>query len=173
MQTTDNQNEVFDIVDEHDNVIGKATRGEVHKDKNLIHRSIGMIVFDKKGRVFLQQRSSTKDTDPLMWTISASGHVLAGESYEDTVLRELKEELGLNLIIVEPVIKYLCREAKETEIQMLFKAYSDGPFELNKEEIIQGKFFTQKELKEAIKSGEIELSFSGRMALEKIGCIFL
>lgn len=167
INTTDNQNELFDIVDENDNVVGKATRGEVHKNKNLIHRSVGVIVFDKKGRVFLQQRSATKDTDPLKWTISASGHLESGGSYEEAAHRELVEELGVDLPL-KIVCKFLCREIKETEMQMLYKAYSDGPFKLHPQEINQGKFFTRKELIEAVKKGEIELSFSGKMALKKL-----
>lgn len=180
---TDNQNEIFDIVNEKDEVIGQAARGEVHKNKNLIHRSVGVIVFDKKGRVFLQQRSATKDTDPLKWTISASGHVLSGDSYEETALRELKEELGLNLYkgtpcyarsplekaFIESVCKYICREPNETEMQMLFKGYSDGPFKLHLEEIIQGKFFTQDELERLYREGKLDLSFSAKVSLGKVG----
>ena len=75
MKISDNQNEIFDVVDENDKVIGQARRGEAHRNKKLIHRSVGVLVFNKKGELFLQQRSATKDTDPLKWTISASGHV--------------------------------------------------------------------------------------------------
>jgi isopentenyl-diphosphate delta-isomerase type 1 len=166
--TTDNQEELFDIVDENDNVIGQATRGEVHRNKKLIHRSVGVIVFNKQGAVFLHQRSSTKDTDPLLWTISASGHVELGHTYEETAKRELVEELGVELEIV-PVIKFICHDHTETEMQMLYKAYSNGPFKLNKEEIKQGKYFTRKELIKQAKSDKVKLSFSGKMALEKIG----
>lgn len=277
MKTTDNQNEIFDIVDKNDNVIGQARREEVRRNKNLIHRSIGVAIFNKKGEMFLQQRSAGKDTDPLKWTISCSGHVLAGENYEETVLRELNEELGLDLFhsflclpkemsgkeraasvnflvsltsdtreetsrmqssgtphlcrsaretnenlqrqinahslrettpeskgkycLIEPVCKYLCRVPNETEMVMLYKTVYGGPFKLNPTEILKGKFFTQKELLEAIeptlsadspgkmetrrKRGEhpvpsrrnvgigagIELSFMGRVALEKMGWI--
>ena len=216
MKTTDNQNELFNIVDEKDNVVGQATRGEVHKNKSLIHRSVGVVVFNSRGEIFLQQRSAGKDTDPSKWTISASGHVsaesaevghgffaylpnspaLAGSNtvgvlkkhdlpadsyspsrhpqdpnaqvYEEAAHRELQEELGVDLDI-EPVVKYLCRAPNETEMQMLYKAYHDGSFRLNKKEIIKGNFFTQKELKEAIRSGKIVLSFMGKKALEKLG----
>ena len=177
-KTTDDQNEIFDIVDENDKVIGKATRGEVHRDKKLIHRSIGVAVFNSKGEIFLQRRSATKDTDPLKWTISCSGHVNSGDSYEETVVRELKEELGILYKgttcrtargALEIVAKYLCRAPNETEMQMLYKISYDGPFKLNEEEICQGKFFTRKELKETAERGIIELSFMGRKALEKVG----
>src|SRR3990170_6634830 len=163
MKVSDNQSELFDIVDENDHVIGQATRGEVHKNKNLIHRSIGIIVFNKKSEIFLQQRSSTKDTDPLKWTISASGHVLSGDSYEDTAKRELVEELGVNLRI-EMVVKYLCYAPQETEMQKLFRAASNGPFDLHSEEIKQGKFFAQDELIKTLKQNKLQLSYSGKMS---------
>ena len=177
MKVSDNLKEIFDVVDEEDRVVGQTTRGQVHRNKKLIHRSIGVAVFNKKGELFLQQRSKTKDTDPNKWTISCSGHVISGHSYEETAHRELKEELGLDyenlqrqiLISIKPVCKYICYAPNETEIVMLFKARFDGPFTLNKEEITQGKFFTRKELNHHIKLGKIELSFSGRESLRKLG----
>ena len=95
MKSTDNSDELFDVVNDKDEVIGQATRGEVHKNKKLIHRSIGVAVFNSKGELFLQKRSATKDTDPLLWTISCSGHVRSGNDYDETAIRELKEELAL------------------------------------------------------------------------------
>lgn len=97
MKTTDNLEEILDVVDEEDRVIGQATREEVHRNKKLIHRSIGVAVSNDKGELFLQQRSATKDTDPNKWTISCSGHVGAGDDYLATVYRELEEELGIRI----------------------------------------------------------------------------
>jgi len=162
------ENEFFDIVDENDNIIGRATRRQVHKNKKLIHRSVGVAVFDDRGRIFLQKRSITKDTEPLKWTISCSGHVISGDTYKETARRELTEELGVDLEIT-PVVKFICHTRQETEITMLYKSFSNGPFKLNTQEIIEGKFFTQKELNYEIKSGRIELSFIGKKSLEKLG----
>ncbi len=169
-KTTDNLNELFDIVDEYDNVIGKAEREEVHKNKKLIHRSVGILIFNQNNELFLQQRSKTKDTDPLKWTISASGHVIAGDSYEITAIREINEELGVDLS-VKQIAKYLCKAPNETEMIMLFQAFSDGPFSLHPQEIAGGKFFTQAKLRSAVSSGTVELSYSGRIALEKYGWV--
>ncbi len=169
-KTTDNLNELFDIVDESDNVVGRATRREVHGNINLIHRSVGILIFNQKNELFLQQRSKTKDTDPFKWTISASGHVMVGDSYEITAVRELEEELGVK-ISVKQIAKYLCKAPNETEMVMLFQAFSEGPFSIHPQEIEGGKFFTQAKLKSAIFSGTIELSYSGRIALEKYGWV--
>lgn len=161
------ENEFFDIVDEKDSIIGTATRREVHKNKKLIHRSVGVAVFDDGGRIFLQKRSGGKDTEPLKWTISCSGHVISGDTYEKTARRELMEELGMNLEIT-PIVKFICKAPHETEITMLYKSFSNGPFKLNSQEIIEGKFFTQKELNYEIGSGRIELSFIGKRSLERL-----
>ncbi len=212
---TDNQNEIFDVVDEEDKVIGRATRGEVHQNKRLIHRSVGVVIFNSRGEIFLQQRSKTKDTDPLKWTISCTGHVGAAgpknfaevghdffahlpssptppppadswcsgnggraqkawpprKIYEEAAHRELWEELGIKALEIEPVTKYICRAPNETEIQMLYKMFYDGPFKLNRKEIIQGKFFTRNELVKLVHLGKLELSFMGKVALSKLGWI--
>lgn len=166
--TTDNQQEIFDVVDKDDHVVGKATRRQVHQNRNLIHRSIGVCVFNSSGELFLQKRSASKDTDPLKWTISCSGHVASEDTYEITAHRELKEELGIETGITE-VGKLLCKAPKETEISMIFQAFHDGPFVLNPNEIEEGKFFTQKELFEYLMNGKVRLSFMGKLVLAKIG----
>ncbi|MEM2163987.1 MAG: hypothetical protein QXR62_06180 [Candidatus Bathyarchaeia archaeon] len=61
------------VVDENDNVIGWASRGECHK-RGLIHRSVYVIVLNDRGEVFLQKRSMSKDLYPGLYACSASGH---------------------------------------------------------------------------------------------------
>lgn len=95
MQTTDPQDEIFDVVDEQNQVVGTATRADVHR-LGLRHRACHIIVFDQQSRVLVQQRSLTKDNSPGLWDSSSAGHVDSGESYRDCALRELHEELGLN-----------------------------------------------------------------------------
>lgn len=93
-----------------------------------------------------------------------------GDNYEETAHRELREELGIDTEITF-IDKFLCRAPKETEMTAVFKAFHNGPFKLNKEEISEGKFFTRKELNEAVKKGKIDLSFMGRKVLERVGWI--
>lgn len=86
--------ELFDVVDEQDNVIGQATRSEVHA-KGLMHRAVHILVFNKKYACLLQKRSMLKDRHPGVWDSSAAGHLDAGEDYESAARRELEEELGI------------------------------------------------------------------------------
>ena len=86
--------EIFDVVDANDQVIGTATRAEVHAQK-LTHRAVHVFVFNKRGDLLLQKRSLLKDMCPGLWDSSVSGHLDAGESYEAAAVRELEEEMGI------------------------------------------------------------------------------
>lgn len=86
--------EIFDVVDADDEIVGQATRREVH-EKNLLHRAVHILVFNKNYDCLLQKRSLLKDKQPGLWDSSAAGHLDAGEDYETAARRELREELGI------------------------------------------------------------------------------
>ena len=87
--------EIFDVVDEQDRVIGQAARSEVHA-QGLLHRAVHVFVINGQGQLLVQQRTAGKDEFPLKFTSSASGHLSAGESYAEAAIRELWEEVGLS-----------------------------------------------------------------------------
>ncbi len=119
----DNPNELFDVVDAGDRVIGQATRGEVHA-RGLLHRAAHVFVFNSQGQLLLQQRSATKDAHPLCWTSSCSGHLDSGETYEVAAVRELKEEIGL-VADVEFLVKFPAGPETSSEHTSLFRAVCD------------------------------------------------
>lgn len=86
--------EMFDVVDESDEVLRQLPRSQVHAEK-LIHRATHIFVFRSDGRMLVHKRTDHKEEFPGVWTSSASGHVSAGETYDETAPRELFEELGL------------------------------------------------------------------------------
>lgn len=86
--------ELFDVVDENDQVLRTERRAVVHAE-NLLHRAVHVFVFNKRNEIFLQKRSMLKDKHPGFWDSSAAGHLDAGEDYDDAVDRELQEELGI------------------------------------------------------------------------------
>ncbi len=94
MRTMQSPDEIFDICDENDRVIGQARRADVHAQK-LLHRAVHIWVFLPDGRLVTQRRSASKDEYPLALTSSASGHLDSGEDYQTAAVRELGEELGL------------------------------------------------------------------------------
>lgn len=86
--------EVFDVVDDANRVVGTARRADVHA-RGLRHRAVHVFVFNARGELFLQKRSHLKDAHPGVWDSSAAGHLDSGEDYESAAAREIREELGL------------------------------------------------------------------------------
>ncbi|WP_431107293.1 NUDIX hydrolase [Winogradskyella poriferorum] len=89
--------EYIDIVTANGEPTGKtALKSEAHKN-GWYHNTIHLWLYTKNGEILLQQRSHKKAIHPLLWDVSAAGHIDAGESFIEAALRETKEELGLTL----------------------------------------------------------------------------
>lgn len=168
--TTDDQEEMFVVVDKDDNVLGYRSRYDCHHDKSLIHRTVGALIFDGQGRLLLQQRSLTKDTDPGKWGISCAGHVNKGKSDEETIARELVEELGV-AIPVKFVKKFIVEDDIETERAALYRGVYDGPFKINMKEVQRVHFFAIPELKLKLISREVILSECALITLQEAGVL--
>ena len=136
--------EIFDVVDENDRVISQASRHEVHRRK-LRHRAVHVFVFNRRGDLFLQKRSRWKDKHPGLWDSSAAGHVNAGDSFEATAPREIREELGVDAEPEEIAAIPAC-EKTGWEFVRLFRAEHEGPFVLPPAEIESGAFFTREQI---------------------------
>jgi isopentenyl-diphosphate delta-isomerase type 1 len=137
-----NLNELFDVVDEQDQVIGQMARRDVHARK-LRHRAVHLLVSNRAGEVFLHQRSMQKDLFPGVWDSSAAGHVGSGEDYDGTAERELAEELGCRPErLPRPLFKIEAREETGQEFVWVYRVDAEGPFVLQAEEIERGDWFT-------------------------------
>ncbi|MEU8028479.1 NUDIX domain-containing protein [Streptomyces sp. NPDC049099] len=86
--------EILDIVDENDQVIGQYPRGEAYA-KGLRHRCVFIQARDAAGRLFVHRRTATKLVFPGLYDMFVGGVVGAGESYDEAALREAEEELGV------------------------------------------------------------------------------
>ena len=138
--------EIFDVVNECDEVIGQQTRSEVHR-MGLRHRAIHLLVYNSIGELFLQKRSIKKDCFPDTWDSSASGHLDSGEDYDNCILREPREELGLKL--KQPPKRLFkidaCVETGQ-EFVWVYKLFHEGPFQLDPEEISDGGWFSMRQI---------------------------
>ncbi len=142
----DNMQEEFIVVDKDDNILTFRTRYDCHHDKSLIHRAIGIIITNDKGEILLQKRSKYKDLQPGKYTISVSGHVTRGQTYEDAATREMNEELGIQTAITCEK-KFLMKSPQETEMDTIFTAHSNGPFSPAKDEVEWVEFVSQEKIK--------------------------
>jgi isopentenyl-diphosphate delta-isomerase len=89
--------EYLDILDDTGNPTGKSClKSKAHK-KGYFHPTVHVWFYTKLGKVLLQKRGANKQTFPNFWDVSVAGHVSAGESIETAALREVMEEIGLEI----------------------------------------------------------------------------
>ena len=160
------QDEWFDVVDENDSVIGRERRGVVHANR-LLHRAVHVLVFNRRGELFLQKRSRLKDNNPGTWDSSASGHLDSGEDYAACAARELKEELGITGAVPEEIARVSPGEATGWEHVRVFRAAWDGPVRFPCGEIETGLWMPLPELTEWIARRPQDFS-SGFLEVRKV-----
>ncbi len=114
--------EYIDIVTETGEPTGKvALKSEAHKN-GWFHNTIHLWLYTARGEILLQQRSHKKDIYPLLWDVSAAGHIDAGESFESAAIRETHEELGLLLEL---------KDLKKIGINKHLSSYANGTIQDN------------------------------------------
>ena len=156
--------EYLDIVDENNNLTGMVVEREEAHRKNLYHRHVMTWIMNDKGEVLMQKRADNKNRHPGEWA-KTGGHVEAGETVEDALQREVKEEVGMfvpkesmqlisifrshnpdNNFFVYSFISYVNYKIEECELQ--------------KEEVAEIRYFTIEELEQAKKEDNKEYAFS-------------
>lgn len=147
--------ERFDVLNDLGEFTGKiATREECHQ-RGLWHRAVYAFIIDKKGNILLQKRSANKKMWPNMWDVTVGGHVNSGEFGRQTLIREAKEELGLD--IKDDEIKYLVGSTSinqkgaivdkhYNECYLITKEIDITKIKLQKEEVSEIKYFSKDEL---------------------------
>lgn len=146
----DNNQELFPLVDEEGNVVGKATRGECHNGSRLLHAVVHLHVFNSKGEVYLQKRPEWKDIQPGKWDTAVGGHIDYGETPEQALIREVSEELGITDFEPERVGQYVFDSRRERELVYVNKTIYDGLITPSAEELDGGRFWTMQEIRAAI-----------------------
>ncbi len=142
----DPDQEIFDVVDAHDQVIGRAPRAQVHAE-GLRHRAAHILVFDPAGRLYVQRRAWTKDNAPGLWDTSAAGHLDSGEGYLAAAIRELAEELGVAPDApLEALFKVEASNLTGQEFVWVYRATVSATITPDPGEIIDGRWCTADEL---------------------------
>ncbi|MFI9627909.1 NUDIX hydrolase [Streptomyces sp. NPDC052042] len=138
--------EILDIVDENDEVVGQAPRGEATA-RGLRHRCVFIEARDAAGRLFVHRRTPTKLVFPSRYDMFVGGVVGAGESYDEAALREAEEELGVRgLPRPEPLFTFLYTSPEHSWWSRVYRVRCELPVNPQVEEVAWHGFLTDAEL---------------------------
>ncbi len=151
--------EKFDVLNELGEFTGKiATREECHT-KGLWHRAVYAFIIDDNENILLQKRSANKKLWPNMWDVTVGGHVDSGEFGRQALIRETKEELGIE--INDDDIKYLVGSTSinnqgniinkhYNECYLITKNIDISEIIVQQEEVSEVRYFSKGEVLERI-----------------------
>lgn len=159
----DNLQEMLPVVDEQGNILGAATRGECHNGSRLLHPVVHLHVFNSQGELYLQKRPAWKDIQPGKWDTAVGGHVDLGESVEEALRREVREELGITAFTPQRLMHYLFDSARERELVFVHKTVYDGDIHPS-DELDGGRFWSMEELQENLGKEVFTPNFEGEIA---------
>ncbi|MES5822455.1 NUDIX domain-containing protein [Streptomyces sp. RG80] len=159
--------EILDIVDEDDRVVGQSPRGAAYTE-GLRHRCVFIQARDSEGRLFVHRRTPDKLVFPSLYDMWVGGVVGAGEAYDDAALREAEEELGVSgLPAPEFLFKFLYDDgAGRTWWSSVYEVRCELPVNPQVEEVAWYDFLPEEEVERRL--GEWEWVPDGLDAYERL-----
>jgi 8-oxo-dGTP pyrophosphatase MutT (NUDIX family) len=145
--------EYLPIVDENDEITGKASWPDI-REKNLLHRGTGIIIFNSKKEIFVHQRALAMKKDPGLYAVFVGGGVAFGESYDEAAVRELLEETGIAGALLNFLFKTKYEQKDNRAFVQIYSCRNDSHIRMQEEEIMDGFFVSLKKLKELMKKKE-------------------
>lgn len=155
-QLADNPEEILDLVDKNDHVVGTITRKEAYAEGNKNFRVVHGFIKNSDGKLWIPRRVATKKLYPLGLDFSIAGHVTSGETYEEAFIKEAQEEVGLDLSTI-PYREIGHLNPYQDDISLFQKVYeieSDAVPEYDTHEFCEYKWLTPEEILERFQNGE-------------------
>ncbi|MDE6049591.1 MAG: NUDIX domain-containing protein [Paramuribaculum sp.] len=118
----------------------------------LLHPVVHLHVVAPDGSIFLQKRSMTKDIQPGKWDTAVGGHIDFGEKVSDAILREAREELGIDAAEARLLKSYVFTSTVERElINTYYIMVNPEEFKpcLAADEVDEARFWTKDEIEAA------------------------
>lgn len=172
--------ELLDIVDDNDHVIGQESRAIVHQ-RGLQHRGVHVFLFTDDGKMLIQKRSADRTASPSLLDCSISEHVKAGESYHDGAVRGMREELGVEGIEIERLTKFRMNYGvNDNEISELYQGVVNPELvQFDPVEIESVMYLSMDELRRMLQDDSqslcgwfvemLDLYFNGRGKMQVMG----
>lgn len=167
--------ELLDYYDEkNEKKLGVLERKKIHQC-DLWHREISVWILNEKNEVLLQRRSPLKKTGANKFSLTA-GHIGTGEKEIEAALREIKEEIGINVTENELILLDIYKNEQKNNncfsYTYLLKTNKKIEDMTMQEEVSELKYITIDELEKRLDNMDPEINFVGkpliRYALEKI-----
>jgi 8-oxo-dGTP pyrophosphatase MutT (NUDIX family) len=158
--------EIIDIVDENDEVVGQSRRAEAYA-RGLRHRCVYVLVRNPDGYIFVHRRTATKPIFPSLYDMFVGGVVGAGEAYDDAALREAEEELGVfGLPRPARLFKFHFESTGHRWWSTVYEVRCELPVRPQAEEIAWGAFLPEAEVRQRL--GEWSWVPDGRAAYARL-----
>ena len=155
--------ELVDIVDENNELTGQVEDRWIAYEKGLWRRTVSCWIMNKKGEILLQKRTPNKRRNPNKWA-KTGGQVDSGESAEEAIIREVKEELGID--ISKKQIQFIGIYKKDDKNRrfaynfIFIVDYKIEDYTLQEDEVSEVKYFTIEEIEKARKNNDVNYTFS-------------
>lgn len=159
------QEELLEVVTKNGEIIKTLPRSEIHGNPSLIHRVVHVLVFNKEGKLLLQKRSRNKDVAPGKWDTSVGGHVNPGETLDEAIHREMKEELGITPCALRFLYTYTHSNSYETELVYTYSCIYDGEIHFDKDEIDEVRLSSIEEINKNIGENIFSDNFEHEIAM--------
>ena len=161
------------LVSAQDEEIGVMEKMEAHQ-KGLLHRAFSVFIFDKSGRMLLQQRAAQKYHGGLLWTNACCSHPFPGEGIEDAAERRLQEELGFTTSLQKAFCFTYKAEVEnnliEHEFDHVFVGEYEGEMKLNEDEVAAVAYHGMEEVKKLLEDRPAFFTTWFRIAFPQIEC---
>lgn len=169
--------ELLDVVNENNELTEDIVEREIVHEMGLWHREVAVIIVNEEGKMLLEKRAPTKKQSPNKWALCA-GHIEAGDIPENAIVREMKEEIGVDVSIDElEFIKPAVRNIKFND-NLYNRAFQytyfwrtdkkENEFIVQKEELTEVKFFEIQEIKDKVKLKDENLAFADEEYIDEI-----
>ena len=170
--------ELLDVVDENNNLTGIKEDKDIIHQKGLWHRESAIWIMNENGEMLFQKRAASKKQNPNKWALTA-GHVDAGEEPIDTMVREIQEELGVNIekekfskILVEKEKNFSPESntinARFTEHYFTIVPYKISDYKIQLSELSEVKYFSLEEIEKIIENKDENYVFSTKEYMQKV-----
>lgn len=148
--------EYLDLVDENDVVVGRELRSEIYKNGQHNYRVVNAFIVNSEGKLWIPRRTKTKSIAPLGLDFSVGGHVESGSDYVETLKKEAREELNIDIQTMpfKEVGYFKPGESGLSSFMKVYEIASEVVPVFNQDDFVEYYWLTPQEFVRKIESGD-------------------